>query len=101
MRFKSVICYIKILVHYFKTVLSLKIWTLCYITAISNIFGKDSDKLSLKNTLSLCYVTCYSTLYKYMSFMLSFSVCLTVCDLMYYSPTSSSVHGILQARILE
>ena len=27
--------------------------------------------------------------------------CLTLCDLMNYSPPGSSVHGILQARILE
>ena len=27
--------------------------------------------------------------------------CLTCCDPMYYSPPGSSVHGILQARILE
>ena len=27
--------------------------------------------------------------------------CLTLCDLMDYSPPRSSVHGILQARILE
>ena len=27
--------------------------------------------------------------------------CLTLCDLMDYSPPGSSVHGILQARILE
>ena len=27
--------------------------------------------------------------------------CPTVCDLMHYSPPGSSVHGILQARILE
>jgi len=27
--------------------------------------------------------------------------CLTLCDPMDYSPTGSSVHGILQARILE
>ena len=28
-------------------------------------------------------------------------LCLTLCDLMDYSPPGSSVHGILQARILE
>ena len=28
-------------------------------------------------------------------------LCLTLCDLMDYSPAGSSVHGILQARILE
>ena len=28
-------------------------------------------------------------------------LCLTLCDLMDYSPPRSSVHGILQARILE
>ena len=28
-------------------------------------------------------------------------LCPTLCDLMDYSPPSSSVHGILQARILE
>ena len=28
-------------------------------------------------------------------------VCLTLCDPMDYSPPGSSVHGILQARILE
>ena len=27
--------------------------------------------------------------------------CLTLCDLMDHSPPGSSVHGILQARILE
>ena len=27
--------------------------------------------------------------------------CLILCDPMYYSPTGPSVHGILQARILE
>ena len=27
--------------------------------------------------------------------------CLTLCDLMSYSPPGSSVHGILQSRILE
>ena len=27
--------------------------------------------------------------------------CLTLCDLMNYSPPGASVHGILQARILE
>ena len=27
--------------------------------------------------------------------------CLTLCDLMVYSPPGSSVHGILQTRILE
>ena len=31
----------------------------------------------------------------------SFSVMLTLCDLMDCSPPGSSVHGILQARILE
>ena len=30
-----------------------------------------------------------------------FQSCLTLCDLMDYNPTGSSVHGILQARILE
>ena len=29
------------------------------------------------------------------------SVCLSLCDRMDYSPPGSSVHGILQARILE
>ena len=33
--------------------------------------------------------------------MLSFSVCPTLCDPMDYSPPGSSVHGVLQARILE
>ena len=28
-------------------------------------------------------------------------LCMTLCDPMDYSPTGSSVHGILQARILE
>ena len=28
-------------------------------------------------------------------------LCLTLCDLMDYSPPGSSIHGILQARILE
>ena len=28
-------------------------------------------------------------------------LCLTLCDLMDYSPPGSSVHGILQARILK
>ena len=28
-------------------------------------------------------------------------LCLTLCDPMHYSPPGSSVHGILQARILE
>jgi len=27
--------------------------------------------------------------------------CLTLCDLMDYSPPGSSLHGILQARVLE
>ena len=31
----------------------------------------------------------------------SLSLCLTLCDPMDYSPPGSSVHGILQARILE
>ena len=31
----------------------------------------------------------------------SLQSCLTLCDPMDYSPTGSSVHGILQARILE
>ena len=31
----------------------------------------------------------------------SLSLCPTLCDPMDYSPPSSSVHGILQARILE
>ena len=33
--------------------------------------------------------------------MLSFPSCLTLCDPMDCSPPGSSVHGILQARILE
>ena len=33
--------------------------------------------------------------------MLSFQLCLTLCDTMSCSPPGSSVHGILQARILE
>ena len=31
----------------------------------------------------------------------SLQLCLTLCDPMDHSPPSSSVHGILQARILE
>ena len=31
----------------------------------------------------------------------SFQSCLTLCDHIGYSPPGSSVHGILQARILE
>ena len=30
-----------------------------------------------------------------------FQSCLTLCDPVYWSPPGSSVHGILQARILE
>ena len=33
--------------------------------------------------------------------MLSLQLCLTLCDPMDCSPSGSSVHGILQARILE
>ena len=33
--------------------------------------------------------------------MLAAQYCLTLCDLMDCSPPGSSVHGILQARILE
>ena len=31
----------------------------------------------------------------------SFQSCLSLCDPMDYSPSGSSVHGILQAKILE
>ena len=34
-------------------------------------------------------------------FVLVAQLCLTLCDLTDYSPPGSSVHGILQARILE
>ena len=38
---------------------------------------------------------------KHMSWMLVAQSCLTLCDPMNYSPPGSSLHGILQARILE
>ena len=42
-------------------------------------------------TLILCVCVCAKSLHS----------CLTLCDPMHHSPPNSSVHGILQARILE
>ena len=66
---------------------------------------------------TVCHVTSYSTPVNYMLQTISMQVyilnmaihmyvlvtqlCLTLCDPMDYSPPGSSVHGILQARILE
>ena len=47
--------------------------------------GKESEKNSIYNIYA-CFIT---------------QSCLTLCDPMDYSPPGSSVHGILQARILE
>ena len=42
-----------------------------------------------------------NTLMKKVVYVLVTQLCLTLCDLMDYNPLGSSVHGVLQARVLE
>ena len=62
----------------------------------SNIFVNSAQLLLIKNI-------CIISRYVYLSpiIYLSFQSCPVLCDPMNYSLPSSSVHGILQARILE
>ena len=63
-------------------------WTPC------SLWGcKESDMTERLNwtELTWCYVRCAKSL----------QLCLTLCNPMDHSPPGSSVHGILQARILE
>ena len=46
-------------------------------------------------------ISCYVILYYIHVCAESLQLCLTLCDPMDYRPPGSSVHGILQARILE
>ena len=64
---------------------------------------KESDATELLSTHVLCtYSTSTWVPYnKDVCVCMLCSVCLTLCDPMDYSPSSSSVHGISQARILE
>ena len=47
------------------------------------------------------YICIYVYVYYIYTHAKSLKSCLTLCDPMDYSPPGSSVHGILQARILE
>ena len=49
----------------------------------------------------LYYIVCYVILYYIHVCAESLQLCLTLCNPMDYHPPGSSVHGILQARILE
>ena len=63
-------------------------WTLC--------FGRQSlNHWTTREVLKPCYLNMYMLCAK------SLQLCLILCDPMDCSPPGSSVHGILQARILE
>ena len=54
-----------------------------------------------EGTLKLKLYYLHGKYFKYKSKVLVVQSCLTLCDLMDYSPPGSSIHGILQVRILE
>ena len=61
-------------------------------------------KVTLKKKLALHYPCCHKIQMLVLSACMhtkSLQLCSTLCDPMGYSPPDSSVHGILQARILE
>jgi len=63
----------------------------------------NNDVLEFISTIYMCLSldSIYSSLPLFMLCAKSFQKCLTPCDPMDCSPSDSSVHGILQARILE
>ena len=77
-----------------------------YIYVYIYIFS-DSLHYRLLQTLeysSLCYTSPYYLFILYIVVVVVVLVaqsCLTLCDAMDYSPPGSSVHGILQAKIVE
>ena len=62
-------------------------------------FFQDLQPTQLKMSLGLCVCVCVCVCVKVR--VLVAQSCLTLCDPMRCSPPGSSVHGILQARILE
>ena len=85
-------------IYSFVTFLLFTFLTLCKsILKSSNHICKSAIKPIIKvpnpsNGRALCSWTCHG---------MALESCLTLCDLMDYSLPGSSVHGILQARILE
>ena len=71
-------------------------WVIFYCRNIYHIFIHSSfDRLRL-----LPYLDCKICCDEHMCVLVAHS-CLTLCNPMDYNPPGSSVHGILQARILE
>ena len=74
-----------------------------YVTVVVCIISNK-----IRNTTRQCYNHCFKGSYEVESKCSllcvqaqSLQLCLTLCDPMDYNPPGSSVHGILQARILE
>ena len=77
----------------------------CPISAFSpfpDLRGKDRSGFGIYNTLSYLFQSIYPWAHTYVKVkVLLAQSCLTLCVPMDCSPPGSSVHGILQARILE
>ena len=64
-------------------------------------FPRDSIEQSSLCSLLIYFIHSINSVYKVKVKVLVAQLCLTLCDSMDWSPPDSSVHGILQARILE
>ena len=76
--------------------LSLSVWFISF-----NIEPSKSMLLQMAKFYSIFMTEYYSIVCLCVFVMLVTQLCLILCDPMGYSPPGSTVHGILQARILE